>query len=288
MPYRPYNKPRYRPASRHWPIWTVVLLALALGTLLFAWNRADAPGNSDQADVVEEPEPPAYVAPDLQPVIDAWLADQPYDYNILIKDRQAGTIIASHNPDKIDLGASLYKIFAAYLAFQDFQNGVRSPDALLTGGRSWLECIDPMLRISDNPCGETMVIQMGVRSLHERLTALGMPNTTFSYTHTTVADTLKALELLYDGEGIDADYHALALDALLDQPAEYRRGLPAGAPEGTWYAKSGWRVGQLYNDAGLLKLPDGREFAVVIMGPESYAPDAVADFGATVYAAITR
>lgn len=267
-------------------LFALVPLAIIGGVIYWVTvggDRAEAP--SDEQEAAQQK--PTYTAPDLQPVIDNWLAEQAYDYNILIKDRQSGTVIASHNPDKIDLGASFYKLFAVYLTYLDIQDGTRNPDALLSGGRTWLECIDPMIRVSDNDCGEAMVIKMGVSALHDRLVALGMPNTTFNRTHTTAADTLKILELLYDGVNLQEENHQAILDALLNQPEEYKQGLQAGAPEGKWYSKAGWNVGALYNDAALLVLPDGHEFTVVIMGPESYNPDTIANFGKTVYQALT-
>ena len=289
MTYSSYSRraPKHHKAKR----WLVAFVPLVIIGGIIYWmtiggDRAEAP--SEGNNTTQQPEEPLYTAPNLQPVIEAWLAEQTHDYNILIKDRQSDTIIASHNPGKIDLGASFYKLFVSYLAYQDFQDGSRDPDVLLSGGRTWLECIDPMLRVSDNDCGEAMVIKMGVSALHDRLVPLGMPNTTFNRTYTTVADTLTILELMYDGVNLNEKNHQAVLDALLNQPEEYKLGLQAGAPEGKWYSKAGWNVGALYNDAAVLVLPDGREFTVVIMGPNSYQPAVVADFGKTIYADLTQ
>lgn len=232
----------------------------------------------------EEPEKPPLVS--LQPVVDEWLAKQTAEYGIVVYDPANEQIIASNNPDEKYFAASLYKLFVAYLALVDFQNGTQNPDEDLWGGYTRKECVDKMIRESHSPCGEAMMADMGQETLRQRVAGMGINNTIFAGIATTARDSALILQYIVEGRDLNAENTAFLRDAMRVQPDKYRRGLPQGAPEATWDTKVGWNEQYNYHDVGIMTLPSGREYVVAILSYGNGSPTPIADFAATIYGAL--
>lgn len=269
----------------------LALLLIAAGL----WWFFIKDGEPEQADSGQEPtsqpsEPvePEYAETDLQPAVDAWLAKYSATYGIVVYDAQSGNRIAENMPDEAMFAASLYKMFVAYLALEDFQSGAQDPNEVISQGRTKKECVDAMIRSSDSPCGEAMMADMGQSTLNARVKEKGINNTTFNGIQTTAGDSAKILELVVKGEDLTEENSFFLRDAMRVQDAMYRRGLAKGAPEGIWDTKVGWNLDINYHDIGILTMPDGREFVVAILGEGSGSPVPIADFSSTIYSVLNQ
>ena len=228
------------------------------------------------------------VTPDLQPVVDAWLTSQNARFSISIYDVQARQTIGQNNPSEVLFAASLYKMYVAYLALVDIQNGTMNPNEILTGEFTRKDCIDKMIRESNSQCGEAMVADMGEVRLNQRVADMGMSGTFFDYEQTTAQDSALILTYIANKRDLNNENTAFLLDAMLTQEAKYKRGLQAGVPEAKWETKVGWYEDENYHDIGIMTLPDGRRFIVAILSQGQGSPDPIADFSQTIYAALTK
>lgn len=293
MAYSSYA--RRPPASRKFKRWLVILLPVLLLGIGTYWylnrnNNQDQPTPSiADTEETQNEETPAYVSPDLQPTIDAWIAKQRADYHIQVYDLQSNEVVGEHEPDTPLFAASLYKIFIAYLSYKDFQSGTQDPNEVILAGQTRLECVDKMIRSSDSPCGETLMADLGQQTLNKRVVdELGTTATIFNGIETSASDSIKVLKFIHSKKFLTDEYYSKLMDSMLIQDAKYRRGLAAGAPEATWHTKVGWNLDINYHDIGFMTMPDGRVFAVAILGQGSGSPAPIADFAKTIYAALTR
>lgn len=255
--------------------------------LVFGGDKADAP-NVEEVTQNSQADQDSYKAIDLQPVIDSWVGNQPADFHIEVYDFQASKIIGSSQPESVLFAASLYKIYVAYLALEDFQTGAQDPDDILISGQTKKECVDKMIRSSDSPCGEAMMAEIGQNTLNKRAEDMGMTGTYFNGIRTTARDCSLILQHILNKRDLTEENTAFLLDAMLTQDAKYKRGLATGAPEATWNTKVGWNEDANYHDIGIMTMPDGRKFIVAILsqGQGSSAP--IADFSSTIYSALTQ
>lgn len=287
----PYTKPHKQPDRSKWLV-LFVALVLALGGVYWFFGRKDtAPANQTHqeqpGETSQEPEQPPYEPTNLQPVIDEWTTKYPASYHIAVYDLQSGTIIGQREPDTVLFAASLYKIYVAYLSLVDFQTGAQNPDDILIAGQTKRECVDKMIRSSDSPCGEAMMAEIGQATLNERVqNELGTAGTFFNGIRTSASDSALVLKAIADKKDLDDKNTAFLLDAMRTQPDRYKRGLQTGAPEATWETKVGWNEDINYHDIGIMTLPDGRKFAVAILGQGSGSSAPIADFAATIYKAL--
>jgi len=239
--------------------------------------------NSTNEQSAAEAKPPLV---NLQPVVDQWVAKQSATYGIVVYDPANQQIIASKNPDEKMFAASLYKIFVAYLALVDFQSGAQNPDETLTGGFTRKECVDKMIRESHSPCGEAMMADMGQEALRKRVSDMGIKNTTFAGITTTARDSALILQYILEAKDLNVENTAFLKDAMRVQDQKWRNGLAKGAPEATWETKVGWNEQENYHDIGIMTLPSGRQYIVAILSEGQGKSTPIADFAATIYAAL--
>lgn len=278
---------------RYWGVIAgIIVVALAIvGYRLFLHDETAPPAENTSSETTqtapEEPEQDPYTPIDLQPTVDAWTAKYSARYSIAVYDLQSNTMIAAVEPDEVMFAASLYKLYVAYLSLLDFQSGTQNPDDILIAGQTKRECVDKMIRESDSPCGEAMMADIGQATLNERVKSLGATNTTFNGIQTTANDAVQTLNRIAQDRALSSENRAFLLDAMEKQDIKFKRGLEKGAPGATWYTKVGWNLDVNYHDVGIMKLADGRQFAVAILGQGSGSPTPIADFAATIYQKLT-
>lgn len=267
----------------------ILITASLIGWLVFGGNKAEAPKeNAVQTAESNNNNQPEYTPIDLQPIVDQWLERQNADYSIVIYDAQSKSTVAQHQADKKYFAASLYKQFVAYLSLLDIQNNDRNPDEILWGGITSKECIDKMIRESHSPCGEAMMADIGQTVLNKRVADMGMTGTTFNGIQTTAHDSALILQHIIERRDLNEENTEFLLDSMLTQEAKYKRGLQSGAKEAKWQTKVGWNEDINYHDIGIMTLPDGRKFAVAILGQGSGSPTPISDFAATIYTALSN
>lgn len=271
-------------------MWLIVALIVAGAG--FWWfvgaDKAEAPSEETTPMSESKSSEADYQAINLQPVIDNWLAKQSADYHIVVYDLQAKQIIGSHEPDTVLFAASLYKIYVAYLALVDFQSGAQNPDDILIAGQTKRECVDKMIRSSDSPCGEAMMAEIGQSVLNQRVADMGMTGTFFNGIRTSAWDSALILQYIDQKRDLNEENTAFLLDSMLTQEAKFKRGLQTGAPGAAWQTKVGWNEDINYHDIGIMTMPDGRKFAVAILGQGSGSSAPIADFAATIYSALKQ
>lgn len=283
------RKKNRRPNLKLVLVIVLIFIGIVAAYLLFFKERSGInESSSNQTATSEKPKAPEYTPIDLQPIIEAWDANQPAVYSIVVYDFQSKTVIGSLLPDREYFAASLYKQYVAYLSLLDIQNGDMNPNEILIGGFTRKECIDKMIRESHSPCGEAMMADIGQTTLNQRVAAMGIEGTFFNGIRTTAADSAKILQYLAEGRDLNDENTAFLRDAMLTQEAKYKRGLQTGAPDAKWETKVGWNEDINYHDIGIMTLPDGREFVVAILGQGSGSPTPIANFASTIYTALTQ
>lgn len=289
--YRTLPQKRRKPTRRKiWPL-ALAVLVIAAGVWFILQRDAHAPskqsastaGSSQQSGDKEPAKPPLV---NLQPVVDAWLAKQSAEFGIVVYDPANKQVIASHNPDEKFFAASLYKLFVAYLALVDFQNGAQDPNQILTQGFTRKQCVDKMIRESYSPCGEAMMADMGQATLRQRVSDMGIKNTIFAGITTTAQDSALILQYIVDSRDLNASNTAFLKDAMRIQEQRFRNGLAKGAPDATWETKVGWNEQANYHDVGIMTLKNGRQYVVAILSHNNGSSVPIADFSSTIYQAL--
>lgn len=291
-----YSRRHKNKTSKHRLILAIfVVLAVTSGIVYWLINNyakqpaVREPIAQPTTQVVEpEPEQPVYEPIDLQPTVNSWIAGQAATYSIVVYDPQAKKVIGSNLPDQEYFAASLYKLFVAYLALMDFQSSQQNPDGIIISGHTRKQCVDKMIRESHSPCGEAMMADMGTASLETRVKNLGINSTTFTKISTTAQDCALILQYILEKKHLNDANTEFLLDAMSIQDQRFRNGLAKGAPEATWSTKVGWNEQYNYNDVGIMSLPDERKFVVAILSQGNGRSAPIADFAATIYAALKQ
>jgi beta-lactamase class A len=220
-------------------------------------------------------------------VVDAWAAKyKSINFGIVVYDPANDKTIAAVNADQTFFAASLYKLYVAYLALVDFENGKQDPNQTIITGYTRKQCVDKMIRESYSPCGEAMMADMGPDALRQRVGAIGINNTVFAGITTTAHDAALILQYIAKGRDLNADNTAFLKDAMRVQDVKFRKGLAKGAPDAIWETKVGWNEQYNYHDVGIMTLPSGRVYIVAILSQNNGSPAPIADFSATIYAAL--
>jgi beta-lactamase class A len=201
----------------------------------------------------------------LQDAVDTWVASLPAgsSASIVVTD-SSGNSLASSSPDRIFFAASIYKLYVAYAGYQQVDQGLVDGRELYVDGNTRVECLDLMIRESDNPCAEKLWEELGKQLLTSQLKTYGIVNTSMVLTNTTAADVASMLGRIAHGEGLSAKSQSIYLESMKTQI--YRDGLNAGFSDAvTVYNKVGFNEGVEYHDAAIIKLSDGRQAIISVM-----------------------
>ena len=157
----------------------------------------------------------------LQSAIDDFAANQNGTYGIYVKDLKTG-VSASHNSDTQLKSASLYKLFAAQIAYQNLDSGLWYPGQMMDSSRGYdLEkCMEMMITVSDNECGRAILIRSGIANIGEdAMKDLGYRHTDLSgtYTKSSASDVGELLENVYYTNNLSKSSSQSFLDLLAAQ-----------------------------------------------------------------------
>jgi len=196
---------------------------------------------------------------DLQPVLDQWVAEHPeQEWGIAVKSIEGASFNASVNADKQFESASIYKLFLLLPLFQQVPAEHQKNITVTVDGapRSIATCVDLMLRISNNECGEAIGSYLSWKKADDAAKKNGYTHTALNDTNglkTTAGDTTRFLENL-NGNMLTRTAKDTVMSSLKQQ--RWRQGIPAGCPGCTVANKTG-DFNDVTHDAAIVEYSGG-------------------------------
>lgn len=271
MSYSSYNRGGYKPKKKkvsHKHIILLVIAALLVGALvwfIFGKQKAHSPSQPSEEQKIETTEAAAQPQlPNLQPVIDEFVANHPGIYAVKITDEK-GSSLAVINGDKQFFTASIYKLYVAYVGYQKIDDGTYNLNDPYLSGYTRGKCLDAMIRDSYSPCAEKMWVELGKEKLTKQMEGYGLTNTSLTGLSTSANDAAIILKKISTGEGLSKESQAAYLNSMKTQDAKYRRGLPSGFKSAVVYNKVGWNLDQEWHDTAIVELVNGQKVIISVL-----------------------
>lgn len=230
-----------------------------------------APTVSPVSSDIQKVEPATVVLPDLSAILTRTGLSQnrASTWSVAVYDITNKRWIAQVNPDQQIFSASLYKLYVVYglsktLPFDQWSSKQ-------VAGHSVKDCVDLMLRMSDNTCALAVGDMVGWNKVDKEANKYGFTRTDMAKTGgsvTTATETTTFMSDLYQGKLLGADATTFVLNSLKNQT--FRSGIPAGCTGCTVYNKTGNESG-VAHDAAIVQ--DGKyTYAITVMseGGSSY------------------
>lgn len=247
--------------------------------------------NNPDQDTNNPPDQSTPTFIDLQAVVNNWSSKVKAKVGLMIYDLDNDKIAAELNAHQIFSTASIYKLFFAYVGYQDIDSGYIDPDqsfAITNDYRAdtytFSECLDLMIRESYNGCADPIRSNQRLyRRAENLISELGLKNTTDGGLFSTPADLTTFLKFLYNEHDLSAKSWANFQDSMLNQPPttvdentvyDWRQGLPTGFSDDVKvYDKVGWAWNETYwtayNDAAIVEFPElGRHYIIVLLATD--------------------
>lgn len=210
---------------------------------------------------------------DLQPVLDEWVAEHPgQEWAVSVKSLTGATFNASINADKQFDSASMYKLLILLPLFNQVPVEHQKNVNLTVNGasKSMATCVDLMLRVSNNECGEAAGRYLSWKKADSVLKKAGFTHTTLNSTSgikTSTGDTAKFLEEL-QGDMFSRNARETILTSLKQQ--RWREGIPAGCPGCTVANKTG-SINGVTHDAAIVEYSGGSYVLAIFSEKASFA-----------------
>ena len=258
------------------PLLVLVVLSLLYLGYTYQANQP-TPTNEDQVQQLETGEENSKVPPfeplaaqEIATAVELALADLAGEYSLVVYDPIYQQVIVEVEPDKQYFSASLYKLYLAFLVWQDVDQSVLALDQIILnhpvyGNRNLWQCLDIMVRISDSPCAEALLATYSYQELQSRLNDLGLVDIDVENFLVSARDMAKLIELIEAGQSLSAmaNQHLLASMNL----QIYRQGLQqVFSKSGSLvYNKVGYSPRD-WHDVGLVRLGgEGRPLVIALL-----------------------
>lgn len=210
----------------------------------------------------------------LQELVEEWVSARPdNEWSVVVRGLEGDSLTASVNSEKPYETASMYKLFMSYPLLQIvplYELGSRSLELEGKEKKTFSECLDLMLRVSHNPCGEAVskfvTYKKADDALHQRKylqTNLNRPE----YMITTAGDTASFLADLYEGRLFRPAERERVLSILKQQQIDI--GIPSGCSDCVVMNKTGDWNG-VRHDAGIIQYDTGAYVISIFSGGGSY------------------
>lgn len=199
---------------------------------------------------------------EISKVVAAWAAKNRGTESVVIASAD-GTVLSSANADETFFMASIYKLYVAYLGYQDIDAGVHYLNEPFLNGMTRGKCLDEMIRSSNSPCAEKLMSELGRQNIQTKLESYGLTKTSFRALNTSAHDVSIVLGRLWQGTDLSTSSRSAMLDSMLGQ--KYRNGLAKGFGGSAVYNKVGFRDQAEYHDVGIVQLPDGQPLLVTVL-----------------------
>lgn len=205
-------------------------------------------------------------------------------YSLYVKDLNTGQLAVA-NPDRVFESASLYKLFVANGIYQKIDSGQLHYTDQAGGdtGNTIAGCLNLMITISDNGCGQALGGLQDWSALTQQMRAQGYTGTNLNdeITYSTPRDVAILFQRLYAGSLLSADSSSQFLSLLKAQKVNDR--LPQGLPAGTTFAHKTGDLDGFMHDAGIVYGPK-TDYLVVMMGAPGANPNDFASLSQRLYA----
>lgn len=202
----------------------------------------------------------------LQEAVDGWLNTYQHGaVGLEIFDLNRGGVVASYNSYAQMGPRSIYKLFYTYDAYTQIDAGLDDPNAPYFNNYTLGYCLDIMIRVSNNPCAETMLgDEARLARVGQMIQNLGLTGTRADALKTTAHDVVTLLRRYYAHPEWSESSWQKFRDAAINQGYTYRKGLPSGFSTATVLNKTGFG-GADYNDAAILEFPNGQRYAIAVL-----------------------
>jgi len=227
----------------------------------------------------------------MQNVITQHAAAAGVPSGIMTIDLKTGAV-ASSNADAVFTSASLYKLFVAKAVYAGIDAGaIHSTDLAPGTTMSVQNCLNQMITVSSNPCGEALGGLVGWDSQNASLHAAGFTHTSlrqYDSEQTSASDVALLLQKLYHGSLVSSSSGTAFINLLKAQQINNR--LPVGLPAGVAVAHKTGDLNGLAHDAGIVYAPSGNYIVVAMSGPWTSTDQAYSWFGGfsdALYAAVS-
>lgn len=229
---------------------------------------------------------PTITNPQLQQMLSGFANSTGANFGIYVKDLKTGSVGTSA-PDVVFKSASLYKLFVATEIYKRVDTGNLQLGASAGNGTGLTigQCINYMITVSDNDCGQALGVMLGWGSQNPALQNLGFKHTSLAEPQqTSASDVGLLLERLYNGTLLSPNSSQQFVDLLKAQQINNR--LPAGLPDGTVVAHKTGDLDSFVHDAGIVYGPK-TDYIIVAMsgswGNLNEASGKIADLSSRVY-----
>lgn len=196
--------------------------------------KQSAPQPIKQVAATNTPAPLPTEDPKLAAILNNWAnSHHQNQWSVDVLGLTADTPSASYNPNVSFNSASIYKVLLTYPLLTKIPRSEWASVQLATGDNqtSLADCVDSMLRVSDNTCGDAVGAYVGWAYADAQLHEIGLANTHLndpSGPTTTAADASLFMQGLYGGKWFDPGDRAYIMNIMQEQIL--RSGIPAGCP----------------------------------------------------------
>ena len=219
----------------------------------------------------------------LQQILTQFTQGQPATYGLYVKNLSTGELAVA-SPDYVFRSASFYKLFVANAILRRVDAGSLSLSDAAGGGtgRDISGCLNLMITISDNGCGEALGSLVGWSAATTESQAQGYGGTNLNQPMvTTPRDVATLFERLYDNTLLSPTSNDLFLGLLKAQKVNNR--LPQGLPAGTVIAHKTGDLDGFMHDGGIVYGPK-TNYLVVVMGSPGATANQFARLSQILYA----
>jgi beta-lactamase class A len=210
----------------------------------------------------------------LQNVLDAWATNHAeHKWSVSVQGLDGDKRHASVNKDTIFSTASVFKLLLMPKLFANYSLDSLDTKTVTVDGRgdtSLKTCVELMLKVSDNPCGEAVGNLLGWSRSNLIVHQLGLGHTNLnnpSGPTSSAGDLTLFLTKLQGGQLFDAITTSYLLGLMQHQVL--RAGIPAGCVSCTVADKTG-DLGDVRHDAAIVTYPGGQYVLSIFTDGASY------------------
>lgn len=253
-----------------------MVCAVTGGTGYYVFNRPQGPSLAAETAKVETLQkvttPIVDTTPqniiDIQFVLDKWAKDNPrQQWSVVVESISGPGFRAQLNKDRQYESTAMQELFLTLPLFAQIPAEHQKTVKLSINGkqRSLEQCVDTMVRLSDNVCAEHLARYIDFKKAAEQLKKAGLTKTSLknhSSVQTTAADTARFMQLL-QSEEFGTKIASDKVRQLLREQV-HRAGIPAGCP-GCVIADKSHNQDKVVADAAIVEYKGG-SYIVVIYG----------------------